>query len=703
MIFIQQAQLALRLGEVMKSNSVALLFLFALPAFAAGSFDAGTVTAITGETSTSATNLRPLEELVGASAAQEIKSREAELRTDEGRKENARSIARQRAVATQTEIINAGGEIDFTLPQLQDPDDPFVVRATPSSGQTPWNQPIQLSSFGGEAGNATYHKASGSCQVSVAGLVTLGSPLSVGTLTESCVVYAKNTVTAGYFFESDRLTLQFTRLCNDEGLPLTATAPSEATVGGAVQINATGGGCVGQVDANLNDQGIIQYFETSPVCSVSDSGLVTGTQAGSCQVTVTKSFDASINPSARQTVTVTFNDPDVDGTLTLSAAQSTAAIGDTVALTVTGGGAGQPLFSRSGSGCSVNSNGELTGQGNVTCVATASKNGQASNPVCVQFGVGSATPPVDCIDPGYFDGPLEIIAVAQSVPVGQGYHLGTRGGGTGTLKFENADGTAACTVSSQGWVVGNDSVVCKARARREAADGTIVRSNNYGCVAFGSAVLPPGCSDPFAALVIAAPQGLGASVNGTINLTFTGGQPGPISYAPVPGTAGCNVVSSTGAVTRATAGVCPVRAYKGGDYSNTLCLNFGGITLDGTGTCTQAVAEAPAAPTEPTFTFSALAANDNDSVPFTLTGVASGTSVSFANGSGDCRVTPLLTTAGDDGVSATLYINNNQFGEFVCRAELACTVIAIVEGRWSTSEQSVTFTRVVTPLPSYCP
>ena len=239
----------------------------------------------------------------------------------------------------------------FDTPQPQDPDNPFYLTASPTSQV--WNQPIQLAAYGGMNGTISYQLLGGPCRVEVSGMVISTN----GQAAATCSVQARRTAAAGFFQQSEPVTVQFTLQCPEEGQALTATASkSSANVGEAVTISASGGGC----------DGTIQFYETAPTCSVSSSGTVSATQAGDCAITVTKASPGAINPAQQQVVVISFADPDAGGPLNLSASTTNAALGATVSMIVTGG-TGQALFGVRGTGCSVNSNGQVSSIGARTC------------------------------------------------------------------------------------------------------------------------------------------------------------------------------------------------------------------------------------------------------------------------------------------------------------------------------------------------
>ncbi|MGB0966067.1 MAG: hypothetical protein ACPGU3_07865 [Litorivicinus sp.] len=435
-----------------------------------------------------------------------------------------RQIQTEAALQRLTDRVNSGGDIDTATPQPQNPENRFVLVSNAQS--VPWNQSMQLRATGGVAGTISYHRRSGQCDVSVSGLVTLGIPIPAGDETSACVVYAKNTLLPTEWWQSDDLNLAFTKQCNDEGIPLTVQASSQANLGQTVQIQASGGGCVGLVDDQLNDVGFIQFYEASPACSVDSNGRVTATQAGSCSVTVTKASAGAINPSVQEIVEITFVDPDINAPLHATADAMTVESGGRSSLQVTGGGPGSPTFSvvqPAGGICTVDTNGVVQASGNTTCAAYARKNGQTAGPVCINFGRGSVVPPPECRPDSFSDGPFVV-----TNPLGNGqvngshdqlagylHEVGYRGGnGTdlGLVTFSLAEANQDCRVFTNSVSASTDTV-CKIRAY---SGGLAQYSNNWICVPFGSAPLSDACTI----------ENSGGTAAADFDFTFTGSDTG---------------------------------------------------------------------------------------------------------------------------------------------------------------------------------
>jgi len=432
--------------------------------------------------------------------------------------EDAEALIRESQTAQDLadlqDAINAGEDVD-TGPQPDDTN--FVLSSSPVSGTTPWNQSITLSAYHqGETGDKTFYAVNGQpCQVGVtSGLVVLGSPIPAGQTSVTCKVYARNQRNAITYWQTDPITLTFTKQCNDEGLPLTASAPSTGTVGQPVQITASGGGCVGHVGSDLNDAGFIQFYETDPFCTVDENGSVSASQAGNCSITVTKASEGAINPASQQIIEISFTDPNADGALQVSASSTSLPSGGTATLQVTGGGSGGATFRHVqpvGKICTVNTSGVVQAYGNTTCEVYASKNGVEAGPVCINFGQGSVVPPPGCRAAGFSDGPFQItnplgagtVNATHSQVAGYLHEIGYRGGnGTdlGTVTFSLAEANANCQVL-QTTVSASTDTVCKVRAY---SGGLAQYSTNLICVPFGSATLSSACELESAGGVAAA-------------------------------------------------------------------------------------------------------------------------------------------------------------------------------------------------------
>ena len=622
-------------------NKIVAVILIAVP-FSAFAFNAGSVSAVDGTGQTSSSELKSLQdlsdegsisasdeaeirgrnELLGQAANKDLpdstaeriaelfkvlqtlngmsedhpdyvaKSAEADSLKSQIQSEVASAQARQAATEfySQLQGLDRDDQLDaLDTPQEQDPDNPFYITASHTTRV--WNRGIQLSAYGGMNGTVSYHMSGGDCQVTVEGLViSPGRPAA-------CTIYAKRTASAGFFQQSDPITVNFTLECPEEGQALSASASAtSANVGESVTISASGGGCYG----------VVQYFEASPNCNVSGSGVVTGTRVGDCPVTVTKSSEGSINPSQQQIVTISFVDPNEGGTLSLSANNVSPAVNETANLIVSGG-IGEPLFGVRGNGCSVNSNGTVSGSGQPrTCEAYVNKGSQTAS-VCINFGGGGPNPPVGCAPDGSLDGPLVIQAPTGPVSMTEtttvdgdpayfgSYQLTTTGGGTGTLRFESYNSPVGCTVSQNGNVTASTTqtgLTCTATARRFGGPEGTVLSQNSVTIVFGDADAADGGSQEFQPLVISSSAGLSANVGDSLQLSFTGGRSGNPIFGNAASPTGCSITTD-GQVTRATEGVCHVSAYDDPDTSNALCIAFGDLTITDATACTAQAATAP--------------------------------------------------------------------------------------------------------------
>lgn len=589
----------------------------------------------------------------------------------------------------------------LSTPQDQDPDNLFILYADQTTSA--WNQGINLSAVGGMNGTISYHKEAGDCVVEVNGLVR-----SNGTPT-SCKVYARRTAAAGFFVQSEMLDLEFTPICPTEGQALVASsAESSADVGDSVQITASGGGC---------GNGVIQYYESQAYCAVNSSGVVTASRATVCDITVTRAPLGTINPAQQAIVTIEFIDGRIDGPLLVIAPVSQTTVDGRITVTTIGGGADDSpvTFGTRGTGCQVNSSGEAGAYTDADCEVIANKGGQTAS-VCLRFGAGSANPPVACAPPESFQGPLVISTPAGPVSMNLqnewrsgSYRLAATGGGTGTLRFEKVGSTQGCTIGPDGLITATISselsgLVCQATARRDGGPEGTVYSTNQVSVVFGEAEIDGDGSLVFQPLVISSPAGLTAEAGESITLEFTGGRTGNPFFGNADLPTGCNITTD-GVVTRPDPGLCHVSAFDNPEYSNALCLSFGGAQQDASGTCTEAVPEPEPEVSEGIqFAFESDQAAVNEAVSVTLSGLNEGETY-YLSGTGGyyCRVSPGQISGGEQPIVVELSVATSM--QNTCTVDQSCQIWAFGgDSGDSVNSAAVGFSRTAeTPLPAYCP
>lgn len=590
----------------------------------------------------------------------------------------------------------------LNTPQDQDPNNLFILYADQTTSA--WNQGINLSAVGGMNGTISYHKESGGCVVEVSGLVR-----SNGVPT-SCKVYARRTATAGFFVQSEMLDLEFTPICPTEGQELVASATeSSAEVGDSVQITASGGGC---------GNGVIQYYESQPYCAVSSAGKVTASRASVCSITVTRAPAGTINSAQQATVTVEFVDGQIDGPLLVNAPVSQTSVGERITVTTIGGGTDDSpvTFGTRGTGCQVNSSGEAGAYTDADCEVYANKGGQTAS-ICLRFGAGSANPPVACASPESLQGPLVIATPAGPVSMNLqnewrsgSYRLAATGGGTGALRFEKVGGTQGCTIAPDGLITATVSselsgVVCQATARRDGGPEGTVYSTNQVSIAFGEADIDGDGSLVFQPLVISSPAGLTAEAGVSITLEFTGGRTGNPFFGNADLPTGCDITTD-GIVTRPDSGLCHVSAFDNPEYSNALCLSFGGAHQDASGTCTEAVPEPePEASEGIQFAFESDQAAVNEAVSVTLSGLTEGETYSLSGTGGYyCRLSPGgLVVGGGQPIVVELWVALAM--QNTCTIDQSCQIWASnYDTGDSVTSAAVGFSRTAeTPLPAWCP
>ncbi|MFL6100468.1 MAG: hypothetical protein ACJ71T_10995 [Actinomycetales bacterium] len=242
----------------------------------------------------------------------------------------------------------------------------------------------------------------GACLIDAAGLVHL---TGMGT----CVIGADQTGDATYS-AAPHVTQAFAVSKRPQSISFTSLPPVSVVVGDTYQVSATGGGSGNDVTFAVDS--------LTSGCTVSPTGLVTFTAAGSCRIDANQAGNATYSAAAQvsQTVTVGRAPQSLTFTTTLPAHP---VVDDTFQLSATGGASGQPVTFSLDPGarfgiCVVDPSGLVHFIGTGPCIVDADQAGDANYlpaaPISQSTTVGkapqtitiSSMPPADPIVGGTY-------------------------------------------------------------------------------------------------------------------------------------------------------------------------------------------------------------------------------------------------------------------------------------------------------------
>jgi len=379
-----------------------------------------------------------------------------------------------------------------------------------------------LSTSGGSGTGAVTYNASGPC--TIVGNVLTGT--SVGT----CVVTATKAGDSTYVATTSNAVTVVVGLSPQATLNLSASSTS-IIINGTSTLSTTGG----------SGSGAVTYNVLSGPCLL-NSNVLTGTGQGDCQVQATKAADSTYSTTTSNTVTVHV-DLDPQATLLLNANPTGIDIGQTSALSTSGGsGTGAVTYVVLSGPCTI-SGATLTGRGQGSCLVQASKaadrtySSASSNTIMVH---------VD-LDP---QSALTLSASPTIIDIGQTSVLNTtNGSGTGAVTYGVLSGP--CTLNGN-ILMGKGQGSCLVQATK-AADAT------YASVTSNTVNVHVDL-DPQAPLnLTASPSAITAG--GTSLLTTTGGSGnGAITHSVVSGP--CKLNANIVTASQGTTGTCVIEALK---------------------------------------------------------------------------------------------------------------------------------------------
>jgi hypothetical protein len=341
----------------------------------------------------------------------------------------------------------------------------------------------------------------------------------------------------------------------------------------------------------------VTFSTSSPACSVTSAGVVTGTALGACVITANAAGNATYLPALPTTITLTVVKE--AQTITFGAAP-TIVVDGAGSVTATATSALPVTFSSTNSTCSVTQAGVVTGLSVGACVVTATQPGNANYNAAsnatqtVNIGQGAQSIAFD---------PLPTVTVGST-----GIVTATGGATFNPVTFSSSSPT--CTVTSAGAVSGVQTGGCVINATQAGSTNYAAASNlTTLTIGIGTQVIGFG-----------APGSV--SVGGSVTVTATASSGLAVTFSSASAT--CSV-TSVGAVSGLHSGLCVIDAAQPGNV-NYLPAAPVSQTLS-IGASSQAI-NFGSAPT--------VQVNASGSV--TATGGASNNAVTFSTNSTTCTV-----------------------------------------------------------------
>lgn len=349
----------------------------------------------------------------------------------------------------------------------------------------------------------------------------------------------------------------------------------------------------------------VTYSSTSPACSVTPAGVVTGLAVGDCTITATAAGNGTFLPALPTTITL----PIAKGAQTIAfGAAPGVRVGASASVAATASSGLAVTFASANSTCTVTPAGLVTGVSVGPCDVTATQAGNADY---------DAAPPV-----------VQTLAIAQgtqaiafgampAVGVGTSGTVSATGGGSfNPVVFASASST--CTVGASGGVDGLHAGNCVIDATQAGNTNWQPATNSTTlAIAQGTQVV-----------TFAAPATVLVGGGGSVAATATSGL--AVTFSTT--SANCSVTPA-GVVSGLHGGTCAIAGNQAGN-ADYLAAPTATLNLD-IGRASQSIAfgSAPAVVVGGSGTVSA-------------TGGASGNPVAFATTSATCTVSPTGTVTG---------------------------------------------------------
>ena len=357
-----------------------------------------------------------------------------------------------------------------------------------------------------------------------------GSGPMTATLTTSTLAQGTHFVTAHYAASTSYLAS-----ISSAQTVIVGTASPTISFGIAPNVNA---GTTGTVTATATSGLVVTFSTTSPTCSVTGAGVVTGISVGTCVITASQAGDGSHLAAVPATLNLSIGQG--AQTITFGAAP-TISIGGTGSVTATGGGSNNAVtFSTTSAACTVTPSGLVSGVTVGPCVITAAQAGNTSYLAATaaqSFNIGQASQSIT-------------FGAAPNVVVNGTGTVTAVGGASGNdVTFSTASTT--CTVTATGTVTGINAGACLISA---AQAGDV----NYLAGA-GAQTLTIGAASQHISFTLA--PGIGVGETESLAATASSGLTATFSTS----TSTICSVTLAGTLTGINAGSCVVSAAQAGN------------------------------------------------------------------------------------------------------------------------------------------
>ncbi|MFM2004762.1 MAG: hypothetical protein RLZZ09_417, partial [Pseudomonadota bacterium] len=321
---------------------------------------------------------------------------------------------------------------------------------------------LSASGYSG-TGSVSYAILSGPCTIS-------STTILVGASAGSCDVQASIAADNTYSEATSNILTVYVNL-NPQATLLLNANPTGIQIGQTSTLSISGG----------SGTGAVTYAVLSGPCTLSGATL-TGASQGDCQVQATKAADSTYSSTTSNTVTVHV-DLDPQATLLLTANPTGIDIGQTSALSTSGGsGTGGITYTVLSGPCTI-SGSTLTGRGQGDCQVQATK---AADSTYSTTTSNTVTVHVD-LDP---QATLTLVASPSSIISG-GTSILSTAGGTGNGAVTYAVFSGPCKLNGNIVTASSGAQgVCEIIANK-AADGQYSAASALGRIIVASAPVPP--------------------------------------------------------------------------------------------------------------------------------------------------------------------------------------------------------------------
>ena len=410
-----------------------------------------------------------------------------------------------------------------------------------------------VTASGGASGNPVRFSVGaasdgGACSVTASGAVSF---TGAGT----CVIAADQDGSADYAAaEQQTQTMVVGRA--SQVIVFTSTRPSSPVVGGSYVVTASGGASGNPVRFSVG------AASDGGACSVTASGAVSFTGAGTCVIAADQDGSADYAAAEQQTQTMVVGRASQVIVFT-STRPSSPVVGGSYVVTASGGDSGNPVrFSvgaaSDGGACSVTASGAVSFTGAGTCVIAADQDGSAD--------YAAAEQQTQTMVVGRASQVIVFTSTRPSSPVVGGSYVVTASGGDSGNPVRFSVGAAsdggACSVTASGAVSFTGAGTCVIAADQDGSADYAAAEQQTQTMVVGRASQ---------VIVFTSTRPSSPVVGGSYVVTASGGDSGnPVRFSVGAASDGgaCSVTAS-GAVSFTGAGTCVIAADQDGsaDYA----------------------------------------------------------------------------------------------------------------------------------------